>query len=243
MKGTRPSFSVFISLDCAALDYWVWVATLFTCIWKDVTAVWRTPTAPAGGAGGRVEGADRRAQPAGRLAGCWRLPGLQPLAKSVTAGPVRRSPPDLWVFKLPLSLRGSWVIELQPLTHCNPPNPSPPALCWYSLQQSVKSSDSMLARWRGARWDGSPELWFPWWTAVFKTALLHYSFFFCVMWQDVMRFGLYFGHEMIVSSHFSRCILWSHWLKEFFFASLHSAIPIFSSSSSFFKEDFICLVI
>lgn len=44
IEGTRPLFSVFISLDCAALHYWVWVATLFTCIWKDVMAVWRTPT-------------------------------------------------------------------------------------------------------------------------------------------------------------------------------------------------------
>lgn len=43
IEGTRPLFSVFISLDCAALDYWVWVATLFTCIWMDAIAVWCCP--------------------------------------------------------------------------------------------------------------------------------------------------------------------------------------------------------
>lgn len=51
IEGTRPLFSVFISLDCAALDYWVWVATLFTCIWKDVMAVWRTPSLLTPGSG------------------------------------------------------------------------------------------------------------------------------------------------------------------------------------------------
>lgn len=122
-------------------------------------------------------------------------------------------------------IMGNRAIAFDALQPLNPPFP-----CWYSLQQSVKSSDSILARWRGAHRDRNPGLWFLWRAPKKKITLLHYSFFMShnkmfwdlvyisdVRWSSLLTFiYVFYGHTRILS----------------FFPPLPS--PFLSSSSSGF---------